>query len=301
MVRSIFIGITACILSLASCDTGKPDASVSQLAEPFQSEYFTVSIEGAGEPVILVPGLASNAAVWDGTVEALQGDYQLHTIQISGFGGAPARGNTGNTDILDDLAGDLAAYSQTLGGRVTMVGHSLGGLVTMMTELRPDDDLDQIIIVDVLPFFSVLMDETATAESIAPTAQFMKAALIAQSEDVFETSQANALSALVLSDEDRALALSWSMTTDRAVMGQAMSEVLVTDLRDSIKHITTPTTVIFAKHDDIANLDTIEAHYRDLYAPLRDGKVTSIEGALHFIMLDQPEAFLDALRTALRY
>lgn len=300
MNRLISICISACVFGLGGCDKAPADASVSVAAEPFQSEYFTVSTEGAGANVILVPGLASNAAVWNGTVNALRSDYRLHIVQISGFGGAPARGNADNMDILDDLAADLAAYSQTLDGRVTMVGHSLGGLVTLKTELRTDNQLDEIIIVDVLPFFSVLLDENATAASMEPTAQSMKAALIAQSDDVFARSQADSLSALVLSDEHRDLALSWSIASDRAVMAQAMSEVLVTDLRDPVKTIKTPTTVIYAQHESMINEDDIELYYQDHYAPIASGETIPIEDALHFIMLDQPEVFHDRLRIALQ-
>lgn len=271
----------------------------SQTGTVFKSDYFTVTQTGQGPHVILVPGLASNAAVWDSTVGALKDSYTLHTVQVSGFGGAPARGNAANQNVLDDISADLAAYSAQLDAPAQMVGHSLGGLVTMKAALRDDSALDAIVIVDVLPFFSVLMDENASAESIAPVAGMMKATLIAQSDEVFESSQNKALKALVKSETHRALALSWSVASDRRVMAQAMSEVLVTDLREDVSNLDVPVTVIYARDPMIPNMDGVEAFYQKLYASVPDVTLEAVDGALHFIMMDEAEAFHALLEASL--
>ena len=292
----LFLGLVACDPAPVTPSEAPPEAPT---VETFESPYFTVSVSGQGPDVILLPGLASSAAVWDGTVAELADDFRLHVIQVSGFGGAPSRGNANNTDMLDDLATDLARYTTTLEQAPGMVGHSLGGLVTLKTALRPDARLDEIIIVDVLPFFSVLMDEAATADSMAPVSAVMKATLLSQPDAVFVQSQEAALAALVKNDADRDLTLDWSITSDRNVMAQAMSEVLVTDLRADIGAVPVPTTVIYARDAAIPNMDGVEAFYADLYAPLTDGKIVPIDHAFHFIMLDQPDAFHAALRSAL--
>lgn len=290
-------------LGVAACTP--PQQSQSETAigtapeSAFSSPFFEVIVTGQGPDLILVPGLASNADVWADTVVAFKDSYTVHVIQVSGFGGAPANGNAGNENVLDDLSTDLVRYMQSLKSDPVMVGHSLGGLVTLKTALLSDARLDAIVIVDVLPFFSVLMDEAATADSMAPVSAIMKATLLAQSDEVFKASQDAALASLVKSEAHRALALDWSVRSDRAVMAQAMSEVLVTDLRSQIGEIDVPTTVIFAHDESIPNMARNEAFYRDSYAPLADGTVVAIDDALHFIMLDQPDAFIEALRTAI--
>ncbi len=301
MFRIVFVSLIS--VALTTCGPSST-APVEPIVEPktdaaFESAYFTVTVSGTGRDVILVPGLASNAAVWDATVAALKTEYRLHVVQVSGFGGAAPRGNTNNSDILDDLADDLARYSRSLDQPPNIVGHSLGGLVTLKLALNSDATLRQIIIVDVLPFFSVLMDEAASADSMAPVSAVMKATLLAQPDDVFAQSQAAALTALVKSEANRTQTLDWSIASDRAVMAQAMSEVLVTDLRPEISRIQEPVTVIYAKDESIPNMDGVEAFYADLYAPLPDGQIVAIDQALHFIMLDQPDAFHAALRAAL--
>lgn len=292
-------GILAGILTLTGCDLGATHAPDADHAEHFESEYFTVSVTGQGPDLVLVPGLASNAAVWDQTVAALDDQFTLHVVQVSGFAGAPARGNDGNDDVLDDLAAGLSAYSRSLDQSPALVGHSLGGLVVLKTALDPDAALDRIVVIDVLPFFSVLMDEAATADTMAPVSAFMKATLLAQPKDEFALRQAEALAALVKDEADLAQSLAWSVASDRAVMAQAMSEVLVTDLRANIAAIDVPTTVLYAKDPMIPNMEAVEAFYHTLYAPLPDGEIVAIENALHFIMLDQPAAFREALLKAL--
>lgn len=284
---------------LVACTQASTEPTIATPKPNFESGYFSVSVSGTGPDMILMPGLASSAAVWDETVEALKDKHTLHVIQVNGFAGAAAAKNSGNENILDDLALDLSNYANQLSSPPVLIGHSLGGLVAMKTALTPDTQLDQLIIVDVLPFFSVLMDPAATSESIAPVSAVMKAALLAQSEEVFAERQAEALAALVKSDEDLSLALNWSITSDRAVMAQAMSEVLVTDLRADVSKISTPTTILYARDDAIANMPTIEDYYHALYAPIPDHTLVAIDDAFHFIMLDQPEAFQATIKAAL--
>ena len=301
-MRHLFIaGFSLVLASIVAC-TPSSDQDVSETAPaapPFESPYFTVAVTGSGPDVVLVPGLASSSAVWDETVDALSDRFTLHTVQVSGFASAPARGNADNENVLDDLAADLVTYTNTLEQSPALVGHSLGGLVTLKAALNTEAELSRIVVVDVLPFFSVLMDEAATTESMAPVAAFMKATLLSQSDDVFALRQSEALAALVKDDTDLQSALNWSVESERAVVAQAMSEVLVTDLRDEVSAIEIPTTIIYARDDAIPNMASVEQFYQTLYAPLSDGSLVAIDGALHFVMLDQPKAFLGALESAL--
>lgn len=300
-MRHLFVaGLSVVLASLVACAPSSQDVpEEAPVSAPFESPYFTVTVMGSGPDVVLVPGLASSAAVWDETVAALSDRFTLHTVQVSGFADAPARGNADNENVLDDLAADLVAYTNSLERSPALVGHSLGGLVTLKAALDADAELSRIVVVDVLPFFSVLMDEAATAESMAPVSAFMKATLLSQSDDIFALRQSEALAALVKDDTDLQSALSWSVRSDRAVMAQAMSEVLVTDLREEVSAIEIPTTIIYARDEAIPNMPAVEQFYQTLYAPLSNGSLVAIDGALHFVMLDQPEAFLSALEKAL--
>lgn len=283
----------------ASCSQQIENGVESGDPVSFESPYFEVTVSGSGPDIILVPGLASSGAVWDGTVTALNEAYTLHVVQVNGFAGAPANGNAQNEDVLDDLATGISTYANQLEDAPTLVGHSLGGLVALKTALEPDTNLENLVIVDVLPFFSVLMDPNATSQSIAPVAAMMKATLLAQPDDIFAQRQAEALRTLVNSDEDLQKTLEWSIESDRAVMAQAISEVLVTDLRTEISNISVPTLIIYARDDAMENMDAIQSFFETLYEPIPNHRLIAIESARHFVMLDQPVAFMAALRTGL--
>ena len=298
-LATIFMLLLPVTLGACEQDTGSDVSVEAEIAAPFESDYFSVMTVGSGPDVILVPGLASSASVWDGTVAALEGGYTFHIVQVAGFAGAPARGNQGNDNILDDLATDLSIFSEQFEAPPALVGHSLGGLVSLKAALKPNANFERLVIVDVLPFFSVLMDPEATVESIAPVSAMMKATLLAQSDEVFSDRQAEALSALTKDEADIERALQWSIESDRGVMAQAMSEVLVTDLRSEVHAISVPTTVVYAKDDAIPNMTAIEAFYSDLYSVLPNAELIPVEDAFHFIMWDQPDAFVSAVKVGL--
>jgi len=59
----------------------------------FASDRISVSVKGQGSDVILIPGLASSAHVWDATVAHLAATHRVHVVQVAGFAGSPAGSN----------------------------------------------------------------------------------------------------------------------------------------------------------------------------------------------------------------
>lgn len=283
------LGLTACQQEPAPNGIEVPEQ------EPFESDHLTIEVAGTGPNVILLPGLASNADVWDETVAALKDRYTVHTVQVSGFGGAPARGNTDNSEILPTLRDELIRYAGELDSTPTLIGHSLGGLVTMMAGIENDSAFDKLMAIDVLPFFSVMTLPEPSVEAAIPVAEFSKTLLLSQTDEVFRDRQAEALSVLTKAENHRELALSWSVASDRSVMAQAMYEVLVTDLREPITRLTTPLTVMYARDPDMPNGAAIQNFYETEFAGVTDVTLVPVDNALHFIMFDQPEAFLAAI------
>ncbi len=312
MKQFLTIALASSALSLAACGGTEQDTlpveppvagtntdAPTETASEFTSEHLTIEVFGTGQPVILIPGLASNAAVWDSTIAALEDEYELHVVQVSGFAGAPPRGNAGHTGVLDSLADELVRYTGRLDEKPAVIGHSLGGLVALKMGIASDTSFDRLMIVDVLPFFSVLMNPDATEDNMAPVSAAMKAELLAQSDELFSERQRLGLSVLVQSPEDLELALSWSEMSDRNVMAQAMSEVIVTDLREPIGGIDVPVTIVFARDDALPNMDQTQTFYEDLYAPIPDHELIVMSNARHFVMFDRPNAFNHIVETFL--
>jgi len=84
-----------------------------------------------GKPdVVLIPGLASSKAVWDGEAKLLAPNYRLHVVQIDGFAGAPAGPNATGA-FLVPVVEELHAYIVATKIHPAVMGHSLGGLISL--------------------------------------------------------------------------------------------------------------------------------------------------------------------------
>ena len=62
------------------------NAQASASAETRLAHISVVSI-GSGDPVVLIPGLASPRAVWDGIAPELARGHRVLLVQVNGFGG----------------------------------------------------------------------------------------------------------------------------------------------------------------------------------------------------------------------
>lgn len=109
---------------------------------------FTVTVEGQGPDVIMIPGLASSADVWRPAADKLKAHYRVHLIQVSGFAGTPPRANASGP-VLAPLRDEL--------DHPTIVGHSLGGLLGLMLADSSPDVVGKLVVVDALPFFGMMM------------------------------------------------------------------------------------------------------------------------------------------------
>ncbi|MEM1390411.1 MAG: alpha/beta hydrolase [Pseudomonadota bacterium] len=288
------------VLGLAACSGQSPAADTAPSTEDVteQSELqarFTVETVGSGPDIILIPGLASHPETFETTVAQLEDRFTLHLVHVAGFAGAEPAGNADEDDILLPLAKEVAAYASSLDQPPSVIGHSLGGLTAMSAALADRDAFERVMVIDVLPFFSVLIDPEASEESIVPTAAFLRATLLNQPDEVYQIRQREALDALTKSDEALEKSVEWSLTTDRAVMAEAMHDVLTTDLRDEMAEMPVPLTVLYARDDAIPNMERVEEQFLSGYAPVPDATIIAVDGALHFIMYDQPELYGEAV------
>src|SRR3954463_482521 len=120
------------------------------------SDRISVTVRGKGPDVVLIPGLASSSAVWDATAARLEARYRLHVVQVAGFAGSPPHANA-QGPIIQPTVDAIDAYIKTNKLKAPrVIGHSLGGMMGLMLALRHPEDTGKLMIVDSLPFFSVL-------------------------------------------------------------------------------------------------------------------------------------------------
>lgn len=270
----------------------------AQAAEPTR---FTVEVTGKGPDVILIPGLSSSREVWAETARRLEKTHRLHLIQVKGFAGVPA-GPDADGPVVGPLADEIVAYIQASRlGAPAVIGHSMGGFTALTIADRHPEAVGRIMIVDALPFFSVLVSPAATVESITPQAAGLRDRMIAMTPEAFAAQQARTMATLVKSPQGREEALAWSLASDRKVMARAMYDVMTTDLRDRLATIQTPVTVVYARDEAMGPMNQfVGPLYEGAYKALPNRTLVPVDGALHFVMLDQPDAFAAAVDSFLR-
>lgn len=263
------------------------------LAEPTR---FTVTVSGSGPDVILIPGLSSAPHVYDGILSELEKTHRVHRIQIAGFAGLAAGPNAEGT-ILDGVRDELIAYiAENKLQKPAMIGHSMGGLLTLLVAAKAPDAIGRGMVIDALPFFTLLFNPMATSDMARPFADQARAQMLSLSPEAFEAAQKQTMAMLTKSPEGQATGLADALASDRAVVAEAMAEVMVRDARSELTAITAPITVLQAYDATMpGSKDAYLGLWVTAYANLRGVQIKVIDGSYHFIMWDQPQPFAEAV------
>lgn len=266
-------------------------------AQQFQPTRFTVTVEGQGRDVILIPGLASPRAVWDGAKVALGGRYRLHLVQLNGFGGTPA-GPNAEGGVVAGTVEELSRYIEANRlERPAVVGHSAGGFIGLTLARDHPGQVGRLMIVDSLPFISTLFDPAATPASIEARAaqtrdRLRAAAARPRPEGELTQAQADAGAAgMSMSPGGRLQVARWMRTADLRVVGQLVYELMTSDRRADLPAIQTPIHMVFAF--DPATLDEAPARaiYESAYRAAPRIRMIAVGPSQHFVMLDRPALF----------
>jgi len=103
-------------------------------------------VQGEGQALILVHGLAGSVEFWQYNVEPLAAEHRVYALDLPGFGGSDKE--------IEDLSLDHAAsfmthFMDAMGlKRASLAGNSLGGLVCAQTAVRSPERVQKLILVD---------------------------------------------------------------------------------------------------------------------------------------------------------
>lgn len=295
--------LLACLLAaLPVATAAQPSAARPPAAVALrQMDHISVTRLGTkGSPVLLIPGLSSPRGVWDGIAPDLARTHRVFLVQVNGFAGDDPRANLA-PGVLAGVVADLHALvaAERLED-VAVIGHSMGGLVGLMLARDHPADLSRLMVVDALPFFGTLIAAQATPAMLEPRAAAMRDALIASYGKPADAAQAAATAdRLALKPGARALVRQWATAADPRVTAQALYEDLTTDLRADLATIATPLTVVVPFGGDLPQARA-HALYTAAYAAAPQTRLVEVADSAHFVMLDQPAAFADAVGAFLR-
>ena len=287
-----------CAIILAALAATALDWSAGAHAAPAAAEvrlaHLTITSRGSGSPVVLIPGLASPAAVFDDVATRIGKDHRLILVQVNGFAGTrPSSGPVDNLlpAAVDELAGWLDANHIE---KPAVIGHSMGGLMAMMLAKSHPEAAGRLLIVDSLPFYGMLFGSSATPDTIRPLVEQMRAGL------VNGTSPVQVPPHMSNTDTGKAKILAWLKASDPKTVGEALVEDATTDFRPDLPALSAvPVTVLYAVPNPEMKA-MADALYREAYKSLPNAKLVPVSNSEHFIMLDQPAQFDEAVEAFLR-
>ena len=291
-IAALFILLIATIAPRADAAEGAAGCGTGLL----EGKRITVEVEGDGPDVVLIPGLSSPRAVWAPTAERLKATHRLHLVEVRGFGG-DAPGPNAEGPILEPMMREIADYIDDCivdQGRPApaVIGHSLGGLTAMMIAARSPKEVGRLMVVDSLPFFGMLFGPTATVAGVEPQAAAMQTMLAARDSAEADDRTLQMMSA---TDAGRAQVKAWTRAANAKVAAQLMYDDMTTDLRPELGAIAAPFTMLYPLDASVMPEAMVDGLYKGAFTTAKTVTLKRIYGSRHFIMLDQPEVFADAV------
>ena len=290
------------LLPLAACATAAaepPAAARAEAASPrlFASDRIGVEVRGAGPDVVLIPGLSSSPEVWHSTVAAVPG-YRYHLVHVAGFAGKPAAANASGP-VVEPVAEEIARYIREAKlDRPALVGHSLGGAWAMMVASRHPELASRVMVVDMMPFLGAMFGGPgATPDTVRPIAEQIRTGIADSPAEQRKAMTEQTIAAMVRTESLRPGAIAHSLQSDASASGQAMYDLIVTDLRPGLNQIKVPMTVLWVRPPNAPVTEAqMREFYRLSYANAPHAVLIQVPDSYHFIMWDAPERFQSELK-----
>lgn len=248
-----------------------------------------VAIEGAIDKpwLILSNSLAADRSMWDGEVGGLANDYRLLRYDTRGHGDSTAPAGPYSFDM---LAGDVVALMDHFGiASSSFVGLSLGGMTGLKLALEHPGRISQL----------VCCDARADVPGAAHPAWDQRCALAREQgmpAIVDDTIQRWVTEETRASSPETVAAIA-RMIRGTAVEGYAgcIAAIKTAAFAQRLPDLDVPTAYLVGEQDSGAPVEVM----REMAALTPGGVLHIVPKAAHLPNLDDPPAFMQALRAAL--
>jgi pimeloyl-ACP methyl ester carboxylesterase len=254
-----------------------------------------VEESGSGEPLVLVHGIATDRHIWDLVVPILAASRRVLTLDLPGFGESqPVDEGFDLEAVAERIARGLAGRG--LRGPIDLAGHSLGGGIALtLAALRPRLIRRLILVAPagMRPFPAPVSRLLASSADAALSARRKAVSL---TEVPWGRRLLLAMTAADGAGLPPALArqmVEASSTSQRTEA--ALATITSSDLRPVLAGVAAPLGVIWGEADRTVPLRALD----EVTKARPDAKVIRLPGAGHVPMVEQPEAFADALELLL--
>lgn len=244
---------------------------------------------GSGAPLLLIHGWGMHGGVWAEVAQKLAEEFQVHTVDLPGYGASTALPET-------DLESLVQALSARFREPLVVCGWSLGGQVALHWALREPEKVQRLILVTSTPCFAEREDWLfgMAAEVLEQFAAELEQSHVATLRRFI------ALQLRGSQNEREILALLRERLfsrgePDKAALRAGLMILRDADLRETLQDIKQPTLVVGGQRD---KLTPPEASYY-LAQAMPSARVVEMEGAAHAPFLSHPDIFVDHVKSFL--
>lgn len=235
----------------------------------FEPTSFDVEVVGEGRPIIFIPGLGCPGEVWNATAEHLEG-FESHILTLSGFAGRPPIRKPLSATVRKELTRYIQSRRLV---RPVIVGHSMGGFIAFWIASNFPENTGPVIIVDAGPALSGDLDE----------AKQLREKWRDASDEEFERQARFMYTGMARNKKALAPIAAKAAKSDRKALGDAIYEMMITNLTSEMDKIESPVLLVLAD-------GYFKTRIQKQVAAIRDKEVVILPTG-HFIMLDDPKAF----------
>ncbi|MTI29516.1 alpha/beta hydrolase [Cytophagales bacterium RKSG123] len=252
-----------------------------------------VKVTGKGNPIMLIPGFTVPGESWDTTVNQLEKNYECHVITLAGFGGKEPI----NFPWLPKVNKALEDYiNEQQFTNLTIIGHSLGGTIATWLASRENTKISKIVLLDALPAAGAIMIPDFNPENLVYDSPFNNQQL-SMNETDFEQLATGMSKGMSIKLETQKRIKEWIVMADRETYVYGYTDYLKLDLREDLKNISIPVTIIAA--DKPYGKEMVTQTYNNQYSNLSNYDLIIADNSAHFVMFDKPEWFMEQIRQVL--
>lgn len=252
-----------------------------------------VKVIGKGKPVLLIPGFTVPGESWDTVVNQLKDNYECHVVTFAGFGGKKAIDFPWLPQVNNALEEYIRQKELT---NLTVIGHSLGGTIAIWLASRENNGISKIVLIDALPAAGAIMIPNFNPENLVYDSPFNNQQL-SMNESDFEQMAQGMAQGMSLNPEIQKQIKDWIILADRKTYVYGYTDYLKLDLREDLKNISIPVTIIAA--DKPFGKEMVMQTYQSQYANLLKYDLIIADNSAHFVMFDQPEWFMEQIQNIL--
>lgn len=255
----------------------------------------TVDITGGGEPLVLIHGLATTRSIWRHAAPRLAATRQVVTLDVPGFGAARP---VGRGFDLEQVAARVVAQlrARRVAEPFDLAGHSMGAALALTLAAREPGAVRSLVLVSpaglrpIPPLLAAALG--LAAEVYVPLRR--RALPLASWSWGRRMLMAGGVADGAALDPDVVRQLVGASLGARRI-GPALSAVASADLRDVLAGVAAPVGAVWGRDDRVIPPGGMQTVLR-----LRPGAACEVvDGAGHISMVEQPDAFVEALERVL--